>query len=124
MSKQSADDKSVTEIKALLSGAKANAIDTSVLLSDLVDCFGGPSMLAKAIHQEFIHAKAGSMVRTRTMEMLTRLVQANTQMDLASLKKPSGMSDEELEREALRLLQKGKGVKANASTEAGEDTQE
>lgn len=109
------------EAKTLIAGAKANAIDTSVLLSDLIDCFGGPSMLAKAIHQEFICAKAGSMVRTRTMEMLTRLVLANTQMDLASLKKASDMDDDELEQQALRLLGKSQAQGlTNASKEAGE----
>lgn len=104
--------------KIIVEASKQNGIDTSVLLNDLIDCFGGPFSLAKAIHQEFVTAKPGSMVRTRTIEIINRLVMANTQYELTNLKKPSDMDDEELEREAARLLAKKETT--SASTEEAE----
>ena len=92
------------QIKDLMSSAQGNGIDTSVLLNDLIDCFGGPSKLARAMHAEFIAAKSGSMVRTRTLEMIQRLVMANTQYELSNLKKPADMDDEEIEAEISRLI--------------------
>jgi hypothetical protein len=58
------------------------------------------------MHSEFVNAKPGSMVRTRTLEMIQRLVMANTQYELTNLKKPADMETEDIEREIQRLLSK------------------
>lgn len=110
-----------TGVKSIVDASRQNGIDTSVLLNDLMDCFGGPIRLAQAIHQEFINAKPGSMVRTRTMEMIQRLVMANTQYELSNLKKPADMDDDELEREAERLLAK---KELKSASEVKEDAEQ
>jgi hypothetical protein len=97
--------------------ARENGIDTSVLLNDLIDCFGGPQRLARAMHAEFINAKPGSMVRTRTLEMIQRLVMANTQYELTNLRKPADMETDDIEREIQRLMSK-KDVQGATETSA------
>jgi len=121
-SKPTQREKMPAGVRNIIEDAKDNGIDTAVLLNDLIDCFGGPQRLAAAMHSEFVNAKPGSMVRTRTLEMIARLVSANTQYELTQLKKPSDMNDADLEDEIVRLLNKKEllgGKEAAKTDEAG-----
>jgi hypothetical protein len=50
-----------------ISGSKS-AVDAGLLLSELMQCWGGPGRLARDMYQEFSAAPQGSMIRQRMPE--------------------------------------------------------
>jgi hypothetical protein len=93
-------------VRKAITGTSDSVIDQKLLLSDILDCFGGTMQLAGAIYEEYQNAAPGSMVRTRTLEMIQRLVMANTAADLTDRRKASELSDEELEEIVTKFVSK------------------
>lgn len=76
---------------------------------------GGPAAVARMLYEEFRDAKPGSLMRQRILETIMRVIKGqNTDSrsgDLALL------TDEDLEREALEILEKTDGEAG--TTQAG-----
>lgn len=94
--------------KIVISGSEGS-IDTGILLREVVEMWGGPHKLAQSFFEEFQHAAKGSMVRTRTLEMISRLIVNSTAQELTNIKKPAAMEDSELMSELARLTGKVTG---------------
>ncbi len=82
------------------------AIDSGMLLNALVECFGGPTRFAAEIFAEFKSASEGSLVRTKIIEMISRLTVVVTQQEIAKPKRGEDMDDDELVASATRLLKR------------------
>ena len=88
---------------ALLAKDEIN-FDSAELLSLIVEHWGGPARLAADLRQDYLEAKPGSMTRQRIVEMISRLTVQVTQQGAARPFDPGVMSDEDIYKEAERLL--------------------
>lgn len=93
-------DKMPKGLARVLADRKASA-DSEALLTDIIEVWGGTRQLALDLHSEFQNSKAGGMGRQRIIEMIQRLIVTNTTHDIGSAKKPSDMTDQEVEETAL-----------------------
>jgi hypothetical protein len=104
-------------VKKAIVGGKFS-LDTGILLQDIIEAWGGPHRLAASMKEEFANAAPGSMVRTRTLEMIQRLVVQCTANEMTNVRKPADLSNEELEEEARRLIERLTKAKDGHAKEA------
>lgn len=84
---------------------RSGAPHTAELTERLYDKFGGPDGFANAVYDHFLQTEAGSMTRSRVLEMVVRLTQENTKAGGA--KKPLElMTEEELQAECDQLVRR------------------
>jgi hypothetical protein len=88
--------------------------DSAELLAAVVKSWGGVDRLAGDMFQEFKTAKPGSIVRSRIMEAVQRLIINNTNAGLSDVRQPSDMTNGELEGKAMELLKKIKEAEPDA----------
>jgi hypothetical protein len=94
-----------TGVKRAVAERKRGA-DSSALLNDLLEVWGGTRQFSLDVYAEYQKAAAGGMTRQRILEMMQRLVIMNTTHEVNRSTRPADLSDEELEAIAMRLLEK------------------
>jgi hypothetical protein len=77
--------------------------DRGALLTAIVEAWGGYDRFARDVATEFETAARGSMVRQRTLEMVVRLIDRETER-ASSITPPEKMTDEDLRRSLLAAL--------------------
>lgn len=92
-------------VRDTIKGTKS-PVDSSNLLAELIEIWGGPRHLARSIYEEFMAAQQGGMTRQRILEMLQRLVINVTTDDTKRPLNPAQYSTEELEMVAMEYMKK------------------
>lgn len=77
---------------------KGSTVDQAVFLQELMDVFGGPRDLARAMYEDYQAGQPGSLIRQKTMQAIQHLIISTTQFNLTKVVNASELSDEELER--------------------------
>ena len=76
--------------------------DRAGLLSALVEAWGGQDEVAKSIHQEFLVAGRGSMVRQRILDLFCRMLSQHSNDE--HVRPVEDMNEEELRRAIASTL--------------------
>lgn len=79
--------------------------DRGALLTAIIEAWGGYDQFANDVAKEFAHAQRGSMVRQRTLEMVVRLIDRETEKS-AQLPPAEQMTEEELMRTLASAAEK------------------
>lgn len=85
-------------------GKRRQAADSEVLLTDIIEVWGGTRNLAMDMHKAYQEARPGSMTRQRILETIQRLIINNTNHGIQSAKKPSDLDDKELDALVLTYV--------------------
>jgi len=75
------------------------------LVGHFMAAAGGPQMLAKIMWEEFVSAKAGSIIRQRMIDTVLRLTSAANQQLGLDIEETDLLSTEDMERELTVILE-------------------
>src|SRR6184192_3142558 len=104
MARRGTTRRTVETIGTLIDAGRG--INVIELAEELIAAFGGARAFAATYHTEFATGtKPGSISRSKMLDGVLRIISSATQANKGKEKDITGLSDEELADEMLRLLQ-------------------
>jgi hypothetical protein len=85
------------KVSDLLAGKRRGKVDSSKLLNDLMERWGGTERFAQDVVGEFGAAKEGTFTRQKILEMVQKLIVTNSVHNLSPPERPEDLEDDEIQ---------------------------